>query len=561
MGRGVDYAGVARLPRLILTSLLAFQVACSSGSPTPPGEDVTPGGSTREPPGVGRPARFLTRVACNLPREELLRVWRGYFPGRSGEIALIPEEPNTLGTWFPHSGPWDYLQRVPMLWYGPGQVPARGRIGRWVSMADVAPTMAEYLDFDFEAPDGSLMAESIMPQQDRPSPPRIILVVVWDGGGRNLLSEYPRAWPVLRGLIPKGVWYEQAEVGSSPSLTPPIHATLGTGAFPRHHGVVDARLRFKGGLARPEETWPEVLDMPTLADLYDRARGNEPKVGVIAYLSWHLGMVGYGSFMRGGDKDIALLRRAGRWVPAGRGRYYRFPTYVRDIPTPSDEPTRLDRQDDEADGKWFGLDVGVDDEGTRSRIVAAEQQTSVIQEVIRREGFGADDVPDLLFTNYKEIDNVSHGAALPSPQIEAALRSSDRELGRLIAMLDREVGRGEWAMLVTADHGVTPRPEASGGVAMHPRIFADDVRAAYDGDGDDRHVLAVTRPAQGWIDMGELREKGYSLADLARFITRYTRGQYAEDPSELSERDRRTRLFSAAIPGPILERLPCLPGS
>jgi hypothetical protein len=128
-------------------------------------------------------------------------------------------------------------------------------------------------------------------------------------------------------------------------------------------------------------------------------------------------------------------------------------------------------------------------------------------------------------------------------------------------MLDREVGRGEWAMLVTADHGVTPRPEVTGGVAMHPRIFADDVRAAYDGDGDDRHVLAVTRPAQGWIDMGELREKGYSLADLAAFITRYTRGQYAEDPSKLSERDRRARLFSAAIPGPVLERLPCLPGS
>ena len=222
----------------------------------------------------------------------------------------------------------------------------------------------------------------------------------------GVLDEYPDAWPIVRGLIPKGVWYEQAEVGSSPSLTPPIHATLGTGAFPRHHGVVDARLRFRGGLARPEETWPQMLTMPTLADLYDRARGNQPKVGVIAYLTWHLGMVGYGSFMRGGDQDIALLRRAGRWVPAGKGRYYRFPAYARDIPTPSDDPTRLDRQDDEADGKWFGLDVGVDDEGTRSRIVAAEQQTSVIEEVIRREGFGADEVPDLLFvidTNKEEI--------------------------------------------------------------------------------------------------------------------------------------------------------------
>jgi hypothetical protein len=41
-------------------------------------------------------------------------------------------------------------------------------------------------------------------------------------------------------MIPKGIWFDHASVGSSPSITPATHATLGTGAFPMHTGQTDA---------------------------------------------------------------------------------------------------------------------------------------------------------------------------------------------------------------------------------------------------------------------------------------------------------------------------------
>src|SRR5439155_6884601 len=125
-----------------------------------------------------------------------------------------------------------------------------------------------------------------------------------------VLDAYPDDWPVLRSLIPQGVWYEHATVGSSPSITPATHATIGTGDFPMHTGQVDAEFRLGGDLVRAGALGPVLLMQPTLADLYDRAMGNTPLVADLASVTWHLNMMGHGSLWGGGDRDIAVLRTA-----------------------------------------------------------------------------------------------------------------------------------------------------------------------------------------------------------------------------------------------------------
>ena len=43
-------------------------------------------------------------------------------------------------------------------------------------------------------------------------------------------------------------------------------------------------------------------------------------------------------------------------------------------------------------------------------------QTRLIDEVVQREGFGADDVPDLLYINYKLIDEIGHALLDEQPR-------------------------------------------------------------------------------------------------------------------------------------------------
>src|SRR5688500_16246350 len=58
---------------------------------------------------------------CNELPVLARRIRRGHVPGASPDINLIPREPNYIGTAAApvHSGPWDYLARVPLVIFGP----------------------------------------------------------------------------------------------------------------------------------------------------------------------------------------------------------------------------------------------------------------------------------------------------------------------------------------------------------------------------------------------------------------------------------------------------------
>ena len=148
-------------------------------------------GIVAPPPSSGaRENTDLSMAACSLPHEWLLRTWRGWRPDRGGDVQMIAVEPNFVGSGLPHVGPWDYVQDIPMLWYGPGYIRAQGVVDRPVTSVGIAPTEATLLGFPYTAPDGSPMSEALIPPDERPNPepPKLILTLVWDAGGRDVLD-------------------------------------------------------------------------------------------------------------------------------------------------------------------------------------------------------------------------------------------------------------------------------------------------------------------------------------------------------------------------------------
>jgi hypothetical protein len=584
----------SRRPRpdvALVAAVLAASVACSS--PASPSAQSTPsaranetastrGSSTSVVPASaqsGSPRATasspttsvepvpgeLSRAACALPHEQLLRIWRGVEPGRSGQIAVVPRAPNFLGSNFPHSGPWAYLQDVPLFFFGPGIIPPVGAVERSVTLADVAPTQAKLLGFDaFHPLDGIALPEVPAPA----TAPPLIVTLVWDAGGDSVLDTYPSAWPVLHSLIPRGVWYEHASVGSSPSITPATHATIGTGDYPMRTGQVDAEFRVGPELTRAGELGPVLLMEPTLADLYDRAMGNAPIVGDLASVTWHLNMMGHGSLWGGGDRDIAVLRtptgggnegaEGTEWNLAGRdAAYYSFPSYVNDLPPLSAYTDAVDRADGALDGKWRQNSIAQYEGGwaTPARI---PYQTRMIEEVIRREGFGADSVPDLLFVNYKAIDHVSHIWSVNSPEMLDTLRWQDAALRQLIDALNADVGTGRWVLVLTADHGAQFDPKVSGAFQVTPAQLESDLRTAFPtkGPGD---VIQAVRTSMVYVNEGTMRESGYTLNQIATFVLHYTKGQATPAGSSVPEAEHDDRVFAAAFPNAVLPRLRCLP--
>jgi Type I phosphodiesterase / nucleotide pyrophosphatase len=506
---------------------------------------------------------------CALPASYLRRTLLGWSPDRSGEITWITRQPNFVGSGLPHAGPWDYIQDVPMLWYGPGVIRARGEVARPVTLADVAPTQAALLGFDgFNAIDGAPMTEALVDPSGS-DPPKLVVVLVWDAGGLDVLQAHPGDWPYLRSLIPKGTYYANAAVGSSPTSTAQDHATIGAGAFPIHHGLVGHHFQVGGQDTTPWQIGPNFFMLPTFADVYDQAMGNKPVVGAVATADIHLGMLGHGSFWHGGDRDIAVTRsvtakatltdEGDQWnLPKTLADYYELAGYANDVRGFARDKQQLDRRDGKLDGKWRGNDIeqllhGFD---TPAR---TPYQERVVESVIHHEGFGKDSTPDLFYANFKEIDYISHVWSMNSPEMSDAVVYQDAALKRFVAFLDHEVGTGNWAMVLTADHGAMPDPNVSGGFQVSTGALGASIESRFDTDGDGVPVVDLVQPSNAMLNVQELEDNGSTLDDVATYVQGLTQADTAGGGVTPQPGHEQEQVFQAVFPTALLTRLPCLP--
>ncbi|HEX2051520.1 MAG TPA: alkaline phosphatase family protein [Actinomycetota bacterium] len=497
---------------------------------------------------------------CDVDRRLLERVARGYVPHRSGDVVTIERLPHGYGT--RHSTPYPYTQEVPLLLYGPGYVRAGVAPRRPVTVADLAPTYAELLGFDaFPRRDGRVLRDALVPAAERPVPPAVIVTVVWDGGGDNVLRQWPGAWPRLRALARRAAWYRNATVGSSPSITPSVHATIGTGAFPSGHGIPDIKMRVG---ARIVDAWegesPRNLRMRTLADLFDAAHGNEPLVGLVARDFWHAGMIGHGSFLPEGDRDVAVLDDLDAVEFHTNERFYELPPYLLGVDGLDALVDELDQRDGRADGRWLGNPL-VFDGRIRQTPAWSVLQTRKIVQLLRTEGFGADDVPDLFFTNYKSVDLAGHYWDLYAPEVRDDLAEQDRQLALLVDTLDRVVGRGRYVLALTADHGLAPHPGSRDGWSIDAAEMKADVERAL-APRSRRPLVVSHRGYQLYLDHGVMRAEGVSADDVAAFVRDYRLGDNVSDAnrSRLPKFDdrRRERLYLTALtPEELFDALDC----
>lgn len=498
--------------------------------------------------------------ACELPAEWVTTIDRGTRRDNPGwDIVLVARPPNWVGDTRDagHSGPQPRLQEIPLVLYGPGQIKALGDVSGEPTLASLAPTWAEMLDLHVHEMPEAPLKEALMPGAPRP---RLLVTVVIDGGGWNVLRRWPQAWPNLARMMQGGTTYVDATVGSSPSITPSSHATIGTGLYPRAHGVTGIVVRdgeqLKGAFTpRPRMTDPftdptATLERPTLAELYDRAKNNEPKIALVGFGNYVLGMIGRGSAFTGADKDIAMYTEEHRWI--SERRFYSLPDYVaRTGRYTEDDIEDVDLIDGMADGKWRGHTM----EPLMATPAFSARTSRTVASIIAREEMGDDDVSDLLYVNFKPPDYAGHLWNMTNPEQRDAIASVDEGLGDLHKQLDRTVGRGRWVLAVTADHGQTPLDDDGWPISMFE--LRNDASEALDHLDNKTGLFDHSSQSLLWVDRKELEVNELTPEHVASFITEYTIGENPEEGSLPEEwKDRADeRPFAAAFPVRRLEEV------
>lgn len=538
--------------------------------------------------GLGRLIRRLTKtdpmpaidaMAGSLGSEYMQLVTRGYHSASSGDLQLLLAPGNTSNysqesvslihndPRSSHASVWMYLERVPLAIYAPGITPqlppkiegitlGQGTNPTRVTLADIAPTIANLIGFDdFHAPDGkSLVAES-------PKPPKVVVTVVVDGGGWNVLDQWPDAWPNLKHLYGETVLFTNAIHGSFPAVTAVAHATIGTGAFADKHGVSGHNVRrgTQVGKAYGQlgHANPADLLLPTLAERWSDHVGGKAFIGEFGYQIWHLGMIGTGGNMPLGQKPVAVYwdEPNYRWASQNPD-LYRLPKVV--------PPDTKWRQDFEAYKIAHPQDFPPNQPDMAAKQAPAcvpatvEYQGDLIQAAFDSEDIGNHEATDLVFINFKFPDYTGHIYNMLYPQEETMLKAVDEQVGRIADMLDARFP-GEYALILTADHGQCPLPDQVDGVRLDPIQIQADIEAEFGG----RSVYPIVHyvaPSEIWLNPAGLIDSGFSSADIAAWLRDYTYGQnyhlydgVPHDAVEWSRLDH--KLFSAVLPGPYIDDL------
>ena len=495
-------------------------------------------------------------MADDLGSEVMVHIKRGHVPGRSAEVYLVPEphfylagdvDLTTLGTDEPwtsnaHPSPWNYTARVPLIFYGPGIAPAGETIAEEVDIADVAPTYAEILGVEGLEPDGEALPE-IADAGTGGKKPKVIFSIVIDGGGWNALQEHPDSWPTIAELEDEGTSYVNATIGSAPAITGALHATFGTGVYPIKHGLPGNQMRSPQG--ENVDTWLEeadgrYLEAVTVSELWDEQNGNKPTVGTISYEGWHLGMIGQGALRDGGDKDVAALWHHEEnewWINED---YYTLPRALQetDVERLEAYEEALDPRDGLEDGTWFGHTLEeLQETNVRPGHPGFVRLTGdAVIDTMRETKLGDDDLTDMFWVEMKMPDFAGHLWNMVNPEQADVLRETDRQIARFKAELDKTVGKGNYLIMISADHGQQPFPDLLGGWRINTNELENDI---IDEFGD---VLEKVTTTDVFMDMEALEDEGIDLDEVSEWLSGYTIGENVPEDRPGADRVPESRL-------------------
>jgi len=438
---------------------------------------------------------------------------RAYFPGRSGQVYVVPKQGWFVTSrdplyYFMHGSPWDYDVRIPILFYGAPFVKG-GSYAVPAKQQDIAPTIGAMIGASpLPTYTGRALTEAITAANDRP---RVVTVLVLDAMRADYFDKYAAVMPTLTRMRKEGAWFSDARTIILPTVTGVGHANIGTGSDPRFHGIVVNNL-FNRTTGKPQEAFDQLdtreLMALTLADQWNLATdGKAVIIGQGGAIRAVAGLVGRGACLISGKKIIAASYGGadGGWET--NPTCYTMPEALKQF---------VGRKVWEAaGGKWMGHDIA-SAQKFRASAPFQKYEAEALRAVVNESAVGADEITDLVFVNMKGPDYTAHAHGPDSAEQRETLAELDRQLTEYLALIDKKAGPQRSVTIVTADHGAPPEPPPGG------RVYLDEVIAQlnkkFDAEGKFINYYNDAANNQLHLDTARLQSLGFSLKDVAAFL-------------------------------------------
>ncbi len=462
------------------------------------------GGSSKSQP-------VATGAAAAATQQRFLEMFaRSYFPGRSGQLMIVPREGDFItrpdpDVPFMHGSPWAYDIDIPLMFVGPAV--KAGNYSMLAAPQDVAPTLAAALGAHMPA---TATGKVLPVLQTGFTPPRVVMLLVLDGMRRDYFDRYAAIMPTLTRLRQRSAWFSQAQLGTLPSNTSVGHSNIATGAPPGVHGITGNNVYDRIGRKRHETfagTTPQDLMALTLADVWQLSTSSRAIIlaqGSIDRAATPL--AGHGACqMNGVPVTLASYdQQTGNW--SANPDCYRLPAYLKE---------RNSSALWAADPQWMHHKIDSPTAVRYSALFPAFEADAMIA-MIEHEPIGEDGIPDLILLNYKGADFVGHKYGPDSDELRNTLGEMDRHLARILGALQAKVGNN-YLLAVTADHGMPSEPSSADRRHFAPSIV-ELLNEKFDPEA--KQIVTAFEPEnlQIYIDEDRLAKLGLTLRDLAQFL-------------------------------------------
>ena len=333
------------------------------------------------------------------------------------------------------------------------------------------------------------------------SQPKLVVGIVVDQMRYDYLTRFKSKFGSdgFQRLIAEGYQCKNNHYNYVPTYTGPGHASIFTGTSPMNHGIIanhwydkfsnktvycasDDSVTAVGSSSEKEHMSPKRLKTTTVADQLRLHTQNKSKTIGIAIKdrgailpAGHTANAAY--WFRGQDEGKWIssshyMKVLPKWVTKFNKTVDRYlQTWTTNLPI--DQYTECGTDENHFEGHFHGKESVSFPYDLKKLFKEKKNKgydvikyspfgnaitTDFAIAAIKNEALGKDGITDFLTISYSSPDYIGHRFGVNSVEVEDTYIRLDRELARLLSYLDRTVGKGQYTLFLTADHGAVQVP-------------------------------------------------------------------------------------------------------
>lgn len=351
--------------------------------------------------------------------------------------------------------------------------------------------------------------------------PKLIVGIVVDQMRAEYLYRFQDNYTEkgFKRLMSEGFNVKNAHYNYTPTATGPGHASIYTGTTPTNHGIVNNdwfSREFDKQIYCAEDRTVRLVDTPIDQTVMDSIGFRSPKNLRTTTITDELKLftngrskvIGISLKDRGAIFPAGHLADAAYWFNNNNGDFVTSSYYMEHLPDWLVRFNNNKKADSLLNLVWEPFltienytNSGVDnaifekvykgkksstfpynlktlrkDNGNFALLTQVPQGNSLLTklaiETIKSENLGQGKETDFLTISYSSSDYVGHHFGIRSKEVEDTYVRMDREIAILLETLDQQVGKGNYILFLTADHGASDSPLFLESIKLPGKFYA-----------------------------------------------------------------------------------------